>query len=262
MLVGCSDPKFDEASQTGLNPLLPDPKQFLIPPINVAPGEGWPAGKTPVVAAGLQIKALVQGLHHPRFVYVLPNGDILAVQAKSPPPEPVKRPKDPIVAYVKNKATSFPTGPKAESRITLIRDADGDGTPELTTVLLDHLNSPFGVVYYDGTLYVANTDFGRLPVHAWSDQARPTGAAGDLAARRPDRPPLDEEPDHQSGWDEVVRNRRIEQQHRRNGWDAERDRACVWEIDRATARTGFSPVACAIPTAPTSIPAPTTCSWS
>ena len=158
-LVGaCSDPKFDEASQTGPNPLLPDPKQFLIPPINVAPGEGWPAGKTPVVAAGLQIKALVQGLHHPRFVYVLPNGDILAVQAKSPPPEPVKRPKDPIVAYVKNKATSFPTGPKAESRITLIRDADGDGTPELTTVLLDHLNSPFGVVYYDGTLYVANTD--------------------------------------------------------------------------------------------------------
>ena len=74
-LVGaCSDPKFDEASQTGPNPLLPDPKQFLIPPINVAPGEGWPAGKTPVVAAGLQIKALVQGLHHPRFVYVLPDG--------------------------------------------------------------------------------------------------------------------------------------------------------------------------------------------
>src|SRR5205807_397598 len=60
LLGACSDPKFDEASQTGPNPLLPDPKQFLIPPINVAPGEGWPAGKTPVVPAGLQIKALVQ----------------------------------------------------------------------------------------------------------------------------------------------------------------------------------------------------------
>ena len=90
LLAACSDPKFDESSQTGPNPALPDPKQFLLPPINVAPGEGWPAGKTPIVAAGLRIKALATGLQHPRFVYVLPNGDILAVQAKSPPPEPVK----------------------------------------------------------------------------------------------------------------------------------------------------------------------------
>src|SRR5207342_2574297 len=102
--------------------------------------------------------ALASNLAHPRFVYVLPNGDILAVQAKSPPSEPIKRPKDPIVGIVKNKATSYPGSPKAASRITLIRDANGDGTPELQQTLVDNLNSPFGVTWVDGTLYVANTD--------------------------------------------------------------------------------------------------------
>jgi glucose/arabinose dehydrogenase len=235
LLAGCSDPKFDEASQTGPNPALPDPKQFLLPPINVAPGEGWPANKTPVVAAGLQIKALAQGLHHPRFVYVLPNGDILAVQAKSPPPEPVKRPKDPIVARVKNKATSFPDGPKAESRITLIRDANGDGTPELTTVLLDHLNSPFGVVYYDGTLYVANTD--AVLAYPFTPGQTKITAPPKLVTLLPGGPidhhwtkSLTISPDGTKLYATVGSNSNIVE----NGWDAERDRASVWEIDRAT----------------------------
>jgi glucose/arabinose dehydrogenase len=214
---------------------LPDPKQFLLPPINVAPGEGWPANKTPVVAAGLQIKALVHGLHHPRFVYVLPNGDILAVQAKSPPPEPVKRPKDPIVARVKNKATSFPDGPKAESRITLIRDANGDGTPELTTVLLDHLNSPFGVVYYDGTLYVANTD--AVLAYPFTPGQTKITAPPKLVTLLPGGPidhhwtkSLTISPDGTKLYATVGSNSNIVE----NGWDAERDRASVWEIDRAT----------------------------
>lgn len=234
-LAACSDPKFDESSQTGPNPALPDPKQFLLPPINVSTGEGWPSGKTPIVAAGLQIKALAQGLHHPRFVYVLPNGDILAVQAKSPPPEPVKRPKDPIVARVKNKATSFPGGPKAESRITLIRDANGDGTPELTTVLLDHLNSPFGVVYFDGTLYVANTD--AVLAYPFTPGQTQITAPGKLVTLLPGGPidhhwtkSLTISPDGTKLYATVGSNSNIVE----NGWDAERDRACVWEIDRAT----------------------------
>ena len=157
-LSACSDPAFDENSQVGPNPALPDPKQFLLPPINVAAGIGWKKGEAPVVAAGLTIKALATGLAHPRFVYVLPNGDILAVQAKGPPPEPVKRPKDPMTSVIKKAATSYPGGVKAASRITLIRDANGDGVPELVTTLIDKLTSPFGVAWIDNTLYVANID--------------------------------------------------------------------------------------------------------
>jgi glucose/arabinose dehydrogenase len=235
LLAACSDPKFDESSQTGPNPALPDPKQFLLPPINVAPGEGWPAGKTPIVAAGLRIKALATGLQHPRFVYVLPNGDILAVQAKSPPPEPVKRPKDPIVARVKNKATSFPGGPPAKSRITLIRDANGDGTPELQVTLLDNLNSPFGVVWYDGTLYVANTD--AVVAYAFTPGQTKITAPGKLVTLLPGGPidhhwtkSLTISPDGTKLYATVGSNSNIVE----NGWDAERDRACVWEIDRAT----------------------------
>jgi len=235
LLAGCSDPKFDESSQTGPNPALPDPKEFLLPPVNVAPGKGWPANRTPVVAAGLQIRALALGLHHPRFVYTLPNGDILAVQAKSPPPEPVKRPKDPIVAKVKNKATSYPDGPKAESRITLIRDADGDGTPELTTVLLDKLNSPFGVVYYEGTLYVANTD--AVVAYPFTPGQTKIAQPGRLLTLLPGGPidhhwtkSLTISPDGTKLYATVGSNSNIVE----NGWDAERDRACVWEIDRAT----------------------------
>lgn len=235
LLANCSDPKFDESSQTGPNPALPDPKEFLLPPVKVAPGEGWPANKTPVVPAGLQIKPLALGLHHPRVVYVLPNGDILAVQAKSPPPEPVKRPKDPIVAKVKNKATSYPDGPKAESRITLIRDANGDGTPELTTVLLDKLNSPFGAVYFEGTLYVANTD--AVVAYPFTPGQTTITAPSRLVTLLPGGPinhhwtkSLTISPDGSKLYATVGSNSNIVE----NGWDAERDRASVWEIDRAT----------------------------
>lgn len=235
LLANCSDPKFDESSQTGPNPALPDPKEFLLPPVKVAPGEGWPANKTPVVPAGLQIKPLALGLHHPRVVYVLPNGDILAVQAKSPPPEPVKRPKDPIVAKVKNKATSYPDGPKAESRITLIRDANGDGTPELTTVLLDKLNSPFGVVYFEGTLYVANTD--AVVAYPFTPGQTTITAPSRPVTLLPGGPinhhwtkSLTISPDGSKLYATVGSNSNIVE----NGWDAERDRASVWEIDRAT----------------------------
>ena len=234
-LTACSDPKFDEASQTGPNPALPEPKQFLLPPVNVAPGEGWPSGKSPVVAPGLQIKALATNLAHPRFVYVLPNGDILAVQAKSPPPEPVKRPKDPIVAFVKNKATSYPGGTKSASRITLIRDANGDGTPELQQTLLDNLNSPFGVTWVDGTLYVANTD--GVVGYPFTPGQTTLTAPGRLLVPLPGGPinhhwtkSLVASPDGSKLYATVGSNSNIVE----NGWDAERGRASVWEIDRQT----------------------------
>lgn len=234
-LAACSDPKFDESSQIGPNPNLPEPKQFLLPPVNVSPGEGWPQGKTPTVPAGFQIQALSRDLQHPRNVYVLPNGDILAVQAKSPPPEPIKRPKDPIVALVKNKATSFPGSKPAANRITLIRDANGDGRPELEVTLLDDLHSPFGVVWIDNTLYVANTD----SLVAYPFVPGQTGISGGarVVSELPAGPinhhwtkSLTVSPDGQRLYATVGSNSNIVE----NGFDAERERACVWEIDRRT----------------------------
>jgi len=236
-LAACSDPPFDESKQIGPDPLLPEPRQYLLPPISVSPGEGWKAGQSPAVAAGLRIQPLATGLQHPRMVYVLPNGDILAVQAKSPPPEPVKRPKDPIVAMVKNKATSFPGGPKAASRITLIRDADADGRPELRVTLIDNLNSPFGVVWADNALYVANTDaVVRYPFVP--GQTRMT-APGQVLTELPAGPinhhwtkSLTVSPDGQRLYATVGSNSNITE----NGIEAEKGRASVWEIDRASGR--------------------------
>ena len=127
--------------------MLPKPTQYLIPPVNVAPGPGWSEGQTPKVAAGLEVKVLATGLAHPRFLYVMPNGDILAVQAK-PPSEPVKKPKDLVFNWVWGSAAAASKGPKPASLITLIRDANGDGKPEVQTTLLDNLHSPFGVHWW------------------------------------------------------------------------------------------------------------------
>lgn len=236
-LAACSDPAFDESSQIGADPKLPEPNQYLLPPIKVAPGLGWKAGQTPTVAPGLRIQALATGLAHPRMVYVLPNGDILAVQAKSPPPEPVKRPKDPIVSIVKNKATSYPGSPESESRITLIRDADGDGTPELQVILLDKLNSPFGVAYVDGNLYVANTD-GVVRYAFQPGQTRIDGP-GTMLTPLPGGPinhhwtkSLVASPDGTKLYATVGSNSNIVE----NGLEAEKGRASVWEIDRLSGR--------------------------
>jgi len=97
---------------------------------------------------------MAMGLKHPRIVYTLPNGDILVVEGNSPGTQPF-RPKDFIQGKVKARAGA---GGKGGDRITLLRDANGDGKPELQTVLVDHLHSPYGVAYVDGALYVANTD--------------------------------------------------------------------------------------------------------
>lgn len=235
VLAGCGDPPFDESKQIGPDPVLPAPRQYLLPPINVSPGEGWRPGFTPSVAAGLRIAPLATGLAHPRMVYVLPNGDILAVQAKSPPPEPVKRPKDPIVGLVKNKATSAPGGPAAASRITLIRDADGDGRPELQVTLLDGLNAPFGVVWADGNLYVANTD--AVVRYPFTPGQTAIATPGEVLVALPGGPidhhwtkSLTVSPDGRRLYATVGSNSNIVE----NGWDAERDRASVWEIDRTT----------------------------
>ncbi len=108
------------------------------------------------MAQGLKIKALAKGLQHPRSIYVLPNGDVLVVESKSPGTEPIQRPKTLIMGLIQKMATSGGDAPS--NRITLLRDANGDSVPETLSVFLDHLNSPFGVALVGNDFYVANTD--------------------------------------------------------------------------------------------------------
>ena len=118
-LCGCNENAADPSAQIGANPRLPDLQQYLFPPMHVAPVVGWKEAETPLVAAGLQIKALATGLEHPRSLYVLPNGDILVVESRSPGTEPVKRPKEIIMHWVESFATG---GGGPSNRITLLRD--------------------------------------------------------------------------------------------------------------------------------------------
>jgi glucose/arabinose dehydrogenase len=153
-LAACDASGGDPSRQYGPDPWLPDPQQYLLPPMSVPQVVGWKPGETPTVAPGLRIQAMATNLMHPRIVYALPNGDVLVVESNSPGTEPF-RPKDYIQGKVKARAGA---AAKGGNRITLLRDANGDGVPELVTVLIDHLHSPYGVAWVAGTLYVANTD--------------------------------------------------------------------------------------------------------
>ncbi|MDB5418949.1 MAG: L-sorbosone dehydrogenase [Phenylobacterium sp.] len=153
-LAACDQPGGDPMRQYGPQPYLPEPHQFLLPPMSVPKAVGWKPGETPTVAAGLKVQALATGLMHPRIVYTLPNGDILVVESNGPGSVPF-RPKDFIQGKVKARGGA---AAKGGNRITLLRDTNGDGTPDVRTVLLDNLYSPYGVAFVGGILYVADTD--------------------------------------------------------------------------------------------------------
>jgi len=140
----------------GPQPTLPPPNPTLLPTLHIAPAKGWPAAATPVAAAGLAVKALATGLDHPRWLYVLPNGDVLVAESNAPPrPEQGTGIKGWIKKLFMKRAGA---GVPSANRITLLRDADGDGMAETRTVFLQGLNSPFGMALVGRNLYVANTD--------------------------------------------------------------------------------------------------------
>lgn len=140
----------------GPNPELPPPSTSLFPTIKVAKAIGWTAGAAPKAASGLEVKAFAGGLDHPRWLHVLPNGDVLVAETNAP-----HRPLDGggirgliFKHYQKKAGGAVPSA----NRITLLRDVDGDGIAELKTPLLENLNSPFGMALVGNTLYIANTD--------------------------------------------------------------------------------------------------------
>jgi len=155
-LSACGDtskiaPKADE----GPTPELVAPQKSLIPTLNVAPAKGWPDGGKPIAAAGLQVNAFASGLDHPRWVYTMPNGDVLVVESNGPKKDTGLNPRKIAQKFMMKRAGSVT---ESANRITLLRDADGDGVAETSTEFLTGLNSPFGVTLIGGYLYVANTD--------------------------------------------------------------------------------------------------------
>lgn len=140
----------------GATPTLPEPKKALIPTVNIAPAQGWPANTTPIAASGLKVQAFGTGLQHPRWLYVLPNGDVLVAETDAPPkPEDSKGIKGKIMKMVMKKAGS--SHPSA-NQISLLRDTNNDGIADQKTIFLKNLNSPFGMTLVGNTLYIANTD--------------------------------------------------------------------------------------------------------
>ncbi|MDP2867445.1 sorbosone dehydrogenase family protein [Methyloversatilis sp.] len=157
LLAGCGEAaKLPVSAGTGPEPVLPAPVGTLLPTVNIAPAIGWPDGGTPLAAPGTQVAAFARGLDHPRWLHVLPNGDVLVAESNAPAtPDDGKGFKGWISGLVMKRAGA--AVPSA-NRITLLRDSDGDGIADLRSVLLAGLNSPFGMALVGDTLYVANTD--------------------------------------------------------------------------------------------------------
>lgn len=230
-LGACDTKGGDPARQYGPDPWLPEPQQYLLPPMSVPQVVGWQPDEMPTVAAGMHIQAMATGLMHPRIVYALPNGDVLVVESNGPGTEPF-RPKDYIQGKIKARAGA---AAKGGNRITLLRDTNGDGVPELRTVLVDHLHSPYGVAWVAGTLYVANTD-AILAFPFTPGQTRITASGTKLA----DLPagPIDHHwtksmvagPDGTKLYVGVGSNSNITE----NGMAAEEGRAAIYEVDRLT----------------------------
>jgi glucose/arabinose dehydrogenase len=154
-LAACESARIPVEAAMGANPKLVEPNHTAIPTVVIAPAKGWVDGKTPRAADGLAVTAFASGLDHPRWLYVLPNGDVLVAETNRPPKAPPKGIKARMMAWFMKRAGA--ATPSA-NRITLLRDADGDGVAETRSPLLENLFSPFGMALVGDTLYVANAD--------------------------------------------------------------------------------------------------------
>ena len=233
-LAACGETSRLQVSDgTGPSPQLPEPNKTLVPTVNIAPAIGWPQGAKPVAATGTQVAAFAEDLDHPRWLYVLPNGDVLVAETSAPPkPEDGKGIRGWVMKKVMGRAGA---GVPSANRITLLRDQDHDGVAETRTVFVQNLNSPFGMTLVGNDLYVADTDR-LLRFHYES---------GDTQIKSPpvkvvDLPggPLNHHwtknviasKDGSKLYVTVGSNSNVAE----NGMDKEEGRAAIWEVDRAT----------------------------
>jgi glucose/arabinose dehydrogenase len=232
-LAACGDrAKLPVSAGMGPAPTLPEPTRTLIPTVKVADAVGW-LGSAPTPAADLRVAAFAEGLDHPRWLHVLPNGDVLVAESNAPP-----RPKEGkglkgwfMKMFMKKAGAAVPSA----NRITLLRDSDGDGKAEVRTAFLEGLNSPFGMALVGGDLYVANTDaVVRFPYQAGETRiASPGTRLTDLPAGPRNHhwtKSLIASRDGTRLYATVGSNSNVAE----HGMAEEEGRAAIWEIDRAT----------------------------
>ena len=236
LISGCGDTaKLSEESGIGPNPVLPEPTTSLIPTVNIAPAKGWSNGTMPKPAADLVVNAFVKGLDHPRWLHVLPNGDVLVAETNAPKRPERSGPKAWVMEQFQKRAGA---GVSSANRITLLRDADGDGVAEVRTIFLKDLNSPFGMELVGSDLYVANTDaVMRFP---YTEGATQIDAAGVKVADLPAGPlnhhwtkNLIASRDGSRLYVSVGSNSNVAE----NGLDKEERRAAILEIDPANGQS-------------------------
>ncbi len=217
----------------GPNPVLPAPTQTLLPVVNIAPAKGWPAGAAPTAVEGTRVVAFASGLDHPRWLYVLPNGDVLVAETNAPKrSEKGKGIKSWVQGLVMKRAGA---GVLSAERISLLRDADGDGIAEIKTTLLSGLHSPFGMALIGQTLYVANAD--AVVSFPYLEGATAITSAPTLVVALPGGPinhhwtkNLIASADGSKLYAAIGSNSNIAE----NGMAAEAGRAAIWEIELAS----------------------------
>jgi glucose/arabinose dehydrogenase len=222
---------------SGPRPELPPPRTALIPTVNIAPARGWPAGAAPLAAPGTRLAAFARGLDHPRWLHVLPNGDVLVAESNAPPKADdatglvARLRRWAMGLAMKRAGAAVPSA----NRITLLRDSDGDGVADQRSVLLDGLNSPFGMALVGNALYVANAD--AVLRYPYASGETRIGAAGTKLIDLPGGPinhhwtkNLLASADGSRLYVSVGSNSNVAER----GMAAEADRAAIWEVQLAS----------------------------
>ena len=230
--AGCgSNANLPVSAGTGPEPELPEPRSALIPLVNIARIERWKEGAKPVAAEGLAVNAFATGLDHPRWLYALPNGDVLVAETNAQP----KKPKGIIGRVEKIVMARAGAGVASADRISLLRDENGDGIAELKAVFLSGLTSPFGMTLIGNRLYIANTD-GVVSFPYREGETQITSAGTPLVAlpagdnNRHWTKNLIASADGKFLYASVGSN----SDHAENGIEEETGRAAIWQIDTET----------------------------
>ncbi|MGH6729675.1 MAG: PQQ-dependent sugar dehydrogenase [Sphingomicrobium sp.] len=220
----------------GPDPQLPPPEESLLPMVNIAPAKPWPDGVKPVAAPGTAVTAFATGLDHPRWLHVLPNGDVLVAETNAPEERPLREELLGIRAWIMGKIMKRAgAAVPSANRITLLRDADFDGVAEVRSAFIENLNSPFGIALVGNELYVANTD--ALMRFPYKPGETKISATGTKVADLPGGPlnhhwtkGLIASADGAKLYVSVGSNSNVAE----NGMDHEKGRAAIWEFDRAS----------------------------
>jgi len=233
-LFGCSErATLPLAAGIGPQPQLPPPNPTLVPTVNIAKAVGWAEGARPTPAAGLAVVAFATGLDHPRNILVLPNGDVLVAETNAPPkPDDSPGIRGFIMRQVMARAGA---GVPSANRITLLRDADGDGVAETRGPFLEGLHSPYGIALIGDSLFVADTDaIRRYPYQAGQIRITDPGTQlTELPAGRINHhwtKNLVASPDGRFLYVSIGSNSNVGE----NGLAVEADRARIWEVNPLT----------------------------